>query len=191
MSNKNGPFLDFWFGPFLKVVRWPQFCFLVATSCNLGQLLATFAYSGGKWWQFVVTFDYLWQLWVTCYNSCNFGNFLWQILKLGPFLATFCNFLVTCGNHWQLFVNWVKVSKSKSVWIRKKSERKIDFCTERADLHTERAKVGVYMNRIRPTILPLVNIYIFLCPFKSFLVIQSNLNKWCSATLPSGMVLYF
>ena len=34
------------------------------------------------------------------------------------------------------------------------------------------------------------NLNIFFCPFKSFLVTQSNLNKWRGATPPSGMVLF-
>ena len=40
------------------------------------------------------------------------------------------------------------------------------------------------------TILPLENLYIFFCPFKSFLVTQSNFKKWRGATPPSGMVSF-
>ena len=40
------------------------------------------------------------------------------------------------------------------------------------------------------TILPYENLYSFFSPFKSFLVTQSNLNKWRGATPPSGMVFF-
>ena len=73
-----------------------------------------------------------------------------------------------------------------------KVNSEIDFYTERVNLRAVGAKVGVQSNPhcIRPTILPSEKFYIFFCPLKSFLVAQSNLNKWCGATPPSGMVLF-
>ena len=38
--------------------------------------------------------------------------------------------------------------------------------------------------------LPFANLYTSLCPFQYFLVIQSDLKRWCGATPPSGMVLF-
>ena len=67
-----------------------------------------------------------------------------------------------------------------------------DFCTERANLCAAGAKLGVYSNLhciCQPSSLK--KTFPFSCPFKSFLLTQSNLNKWCSATPPSGMVLLY
>ena len=60
----------------------------------------------------------------------------------------------------------------------------IDFCT---DLCAVGAKVALHTPDHPPLRKPLH----FFCPFKSFLVTQSNLNKWRGATPPSGMVLFF
>ena len=47
-------------------------------------------------------------------------------------------------------------------------------------------EVSVYLNFICPTILPFVNLYIFLCPFKSFLVIQSDIKSGAVLNLHVG-----
>ena len=58
----------------------------------------------------------------------------------------------------------------------------IYFCT---DLRAVGAKVALHTPDHPPLRKPLH----FFCPFKSFFVTQSNLNKWRGATPPSGMVL--
>ena len=82
-----------------------------------------------------------------------------------------------------MFYKSVKVWMRESVWKCKRVNSEIDFCT---DLRAVGAKVALQTPDHPPLRKPLH----FFCPFKSFLVTQSNLNKWRGATPPSGMVLF-
>ena len=83
-----------------------------------------------------------------------------------------------------MFYKSVKVWMRESVWKCKRVNSEIDFCT---DLRAVGAKVALHTPDHPPLRKPLH----FFCPFKSFLVTQSNLNKWRGATPPSGMVLFW
>ena len=75
------------------------------------------------------------------------------------------------GSEWKL-MKWMKVDKMGEHWTWMNAQN----CPVKFTCH--------FLNPhcICPTILPLINLYIFFCPFKSLLVTQSNLKKWCGGT---------
>ena len=62
----------------------------------------------------------------------------------------------------------------------------------RATYITDLRAFSIHSNphRIGLNILPLANLDVFLCPFKSFPLIQYEYLKCCGATPQSGMVLF-